>query len=107
MPQRNSSGNNRSAQIGTVLLTVGILLLLTNLGLAAASLPHFLANLGVEALGAPAAAALAVLKFFRTLAFHPAALLPFVCGILVVFFAFAGILSGLVLLRCKRAVENV
>lgn len=107
MPQRNSSGSNRRAQIGTVLLTVGILLMLTNLSLAVASLPHFLASLGVEALGAPAAAALVILKFFRTLAFHPAALLPFVYGILVVFFALAGILSGLVMLRSKRTVENV
>jgi hypothetical protein len=107
MPQRKSSGSNRRAQLGTVLLTVGILLMLTNMGLAVASLLHFLGNLGVEALGAPAAAALAILKFFRTLAFHPAALLPFVYGILVVFFALAGILSGLVLLRGKRAVENV
>ena len=100
------SGRNRRAQIGTVLLIVGILLILTNLGLVAAGLPHFLASLGVEALGAPAAAALALLKFFRTLAFHPTALLPSVCGILVVFFALAGILSGLMLLRRRRTVEN-
>jgi hypothetical protein len=107
MPQRNSSGSNRRAQLGIVLLTLGILLMLTNLGFVVASLPHLLANLGVEALGVPAAAALAILKFFQTLAFHPAALLPFVYGILVVVFALAGILSGLVLLRSKRTVENV
>jgi hypothetical protein len=106
MALHRKSGRNRRAQIGAVLLIVGILLMLTNLGLVAASLPHFLASLGVEALGAPAAAALALLKFFRTLAFHPTALLPFVCGILVVFFALAGILSGLMLLRRRRTVEN-
>jgi hypothetical protein len=105
MAQRNNSGRNRRAQLGTALVAVGILLLLTNLGLAATNLPHLLASLGVEALGAPVAAALAMLKFFRALAFHPAALLPFVYAILVVFFALAGILSGLMLLR-KRNVEN-
>jgi hypothetical protein len=92
--------------MGTTLLTLGILLMLSNVGLVAANLPHFLASLGVEALGAPAAAALAVLKFFGTIAFHPAALLPFVCGILVLFLALAGILSGLILLRRNRTVEN-
>jgi len=106
MVLNGKSGRNRRAQIGTVLLTVGILLMLTNLGLVAASLPHLLASLGVEALGAPAAATLALLKFLRTLAFHPAALLPIVCGILVVFFALAGILSGLMLLRRRRTVES-
>jgi hypothetical protein len=79
--------------------------MLTNLGLAAANFPHFLASLGLEALGTPTAAALAVLKFFRALAFHPAALLPIGYAILVVFFALAGILSGLMLLH-KRNVES-
>jgi hypothetical protein len=105
MAQRNNSGHNRRAQLGTALLAVGILLMLTNLGLVAANFPHFLASLGLEALGAPTAAALAVLKFFRALAFHPAALLPIVYAILVVFFALAGILSGLMLLH-KRNVES-
>ena len=75
------------------------------MGLGAASLPHLLATLGIDALGAPAAVTLAILKLLRTIAFHPAALLPFAYGILVLFFALAGILSGLMLLR-KRTVEN-
>ena len=105
---RNNERNNRRnfrARVGAVLLTVGILLMAANLGLAVAGLPQFLRSLGIEALGVPAAAALAILKFFRTIAFHPAALLPFAYGILVLFFALAGILSGLMLLR-KRSVEN-
>jgi hypothetical protein len=106
MAQGNNSSRSRSAQIGTVILTAGILLLVTNLGLAAAHLPHFLTSLGVQALGAPAAAALAILKFFRALAFHPAALLPCVYGILVLFVALAGILSGLILRHRNRSVEN-
>jgi hypothetical protein len=105
MAQQHNSGGNRRAQIGIVLLTVGTLLMVTHMGLVAANLPHFLASLGIEALGAPAAAALALLKFLQAVAFHPAALLPFVYGILVVSFALAGILSGLMLLR-KRTVEN-
>jgi hypothetical protein len=106
MAQHNNSGGKRRAQMGTVLVTVGVLLMLANLGLLAASLPQFLASLGVEALGAPAAVALALLKFLRAVAFHPVALLPFGYGILVVFFAFAGILTGLMLLLRKRTVEN-
>jgi hypothetical protein len=113
MPYRNADGRNNErdngrnfrARVGAVLLTVGILLMVGNLGLAVAGLPQFLRSVGIEALGVPAAAALAILKFFRTIAFHPAALLPFACGILVLFFALAGILSGLMLLR-KRSVEN-
>src|SRR5580692_3527566 len=113
MPHRNADGRNNErnnrrnfrARVGAVLLTVGILLMAANLGLAVAGLPQFLRSLGIEALGVPAAAALAILKFFRTIAFHPAALLPFAYGILVLFFALAGILSGLMLLR-KRTVEN-
>jgi hypothetical protein len=105
MAQRNNSGRNRGAQAGTVFLTLGVLLLLTDAGLVAASLPHLLTTIGIDALGAPAAVALALLKFFRTIAFHPAALLPFAYGILVSFLALAGILSGLILLR-KGTVEN-
>ena len=72
-----------------------------------ATIHHITPNLAKlhAKLEADAAAALAILKFFRTLAFHPAALLPFACGILVLFFALAGILSGLMLLR-RRTVEN-
>jgi hypothetical protein len=106
MAQHNSSDRNRRAQIGTAFLAVGMLLLLSNVGLAAASLPHLLASLGVESMGVPAAAALAIFKFFRTLAFHPVALLPFVYGILVLFVALAGILSGLILRLRNRSVEN-
>jgi hypothetical protein len=105
MAHRNVHGRNLRARAGAVLLTVGILLMVGNLGLAVAGFPHFLQSLGIDALGVPAAAALAILKFFRTIAFHPAALLPFAYGILVLFFALAGTLSGLMLLR-KRSVEN-
>ena len=105
MVEHKNSGRNRRAQVGVALLTIGFLLMFANIGVLAAGLPHFLASLGIEAIGAPAAAALALLKFFRTIAFHPAALLPFVYGILVLFFALAGILSGLMLLR-RRSVEN-
>jgi hypothetical protein len=103
MVEHTNSGRNRRAQAGVALLTIGFLF--ANIGVLAAGFPHFPESLGIEALGLPAAAALAILKFFRTLAFHPAALLPFACGILVLFFALAGILSGLMLLR-RRTAEN-
>jgi hypothetical protein len=105
MARQDKSGSNRRAQVGAALLAVGILLLITHLGILAAHLPHLLASLGIDALGAPAAAALAILKFLRTLAFHPAALFPFVCGILVLLIALVGIVSGLMLLG-KRSVES-
>jgi hypothetical protein len=105
MLEHKNSGRSRRAQAGIALLTIGFLLMFANMGVLAAGFPHFLANLGMEALGAPAALALALLKFLRTIAFHPAALLPFAYGILVLFFALAGILSGFMLLR-RRTVEN-
>ncbi len=109
MVERNNRGRNRrtnrKVQTGTAFLTVGTLLMLGNLGVAAVGLPHFLSSLGIDAVGTPAAASLAILRFLRTIAFHPAALLPFAYGILVLFFALAGILAGLLLLR-NRSVEN-
>ena len=88
-------GRNRRAAVGTGLLLVGFLLLFGKLGLIAAQVPQFLASTGVDAMGIPAALSLSLLKVFRAIAFHPAALLPLVCGILVLFFALLGIVSGL------------
>jgi uncharacterized membrane protein len=105
MAQIKNSIPSRKARTGAVLLIVGAGLMFAKLGLIAAYLPRFLATLGIDALGAPAAAGLAILRFFRALAFHPAALLPVVCAILVLFFAMLSILSGLMLLR-KRSTEN-
>jgi hypothetical protein len=72
----------------------------------AATLPRLLANISIEVLGAPAAAALVLLRFLRAAAFHPSALLPLACGILVLFFALAGILAGLLLLY-SRPIEHL
>jgi hypothetical protein len=102
---QGARGRNRRAVMGTALLLLGFLLLFGKLGLLAAQLPQFLASTGADAMGVPAAMSLALLKVFRTLAFHPAALLPLVCGILVLSFALLGIASGLILLR-KRTVET-
>jgi hypothetical protein len=112
LAQRNDSTRslgatrNLKTKAGKLLVGLGSLLLFTNLSLLAAGLPHFLANLGIEALGARAALALAVLKFLQAIAFHPDALLPLAYGILVLFIALAGILCGLMLLRRRRTVEN-
>jgi hypothetical protein len=83
----------------------GFLLLFGKLGLLAAQLPQFLASTGADAMGVPVALSLSLLKLFRAIAFHPSALLPLVCGILVLSFALIGIFSGLLLLR-KRTVET-
>jgi hypothetical protein len=98
-------GRNRRALVGTALLLLGFLLLFGKLGLLAAQLPQFLASTGADAMGIPAALSLSLLKVFRAIAFHPAALLPLVCGILVLFFALLGIASGLILLH-RRTVET-
>jgi hypothetical protein len=96
---------SRHFRVGRTLLLTGTILMLTGTAAAAATLPRLVANISVEVLGAPAAAALVLLRFLRTIAFHPSALLPYACGILVLFFALAGILAGLLLLR-NRTVEK-
>ena len=75
MAHRNADGRNLRARVGAVLLTVGILLMVGNLGLAAAGLPQFLQSLGIEALGLSSCRCFMMLKFFHTIAFRrPAAL---------------------------------
>src|SRR5258707_11386735 len=100
----NFSWNGRK-QMGLALIALGSVLLFGKLGLIAANLPQFLASMGADALGAPAALGLGFLGLCRAIAFHPAALLPLVCGILVLSFALTGILSGVILLR-RRTVET-
>jgi len=105
MAQAKKAARNGRAQAGIVLTTLGFLLLFGKLGLIAAQLPQLMASLKIEALGVPTALSLCLLRLFRTIAFHPAALFPLVCGILVLSFALVGILSGLILLR-KGSVET-
>lgn len=105
MQGANPKDRNRRALAGTVLLLLGFVLMFVKLGLIAAQLPQFLATSGADAMGVPAALSLSLAKLFRTLAFHPSALLPLVCGILVLSFALLGIFSGLILLR-RRTVET-
>ena len=92
-------------QMGLALIGLGSVLLFGKLGVIAASLPRFLASIGADAMGAPAALGLSLLRVCRAMAFHPAALLPLVCGILVLSFALTGILLGVILLR-KRTLET-
>jgi hypothetical protein len=68
---------------------------------------NFFSGIDAQTIGAPAAAALALLDFARNAVFDPSALLPFAGGILILFLAFAGVFSGLLLLRDRtRTVEN-
>ena len=98
-----TTNRNRRTQIGLALIALGTILILANVGVVA----NFFASLDAQAIGAPAAAALAFLHVARDAAFNPAALLPFAYGILVLFLAFAGVFFGLILLRDRtRAVEN-
>jgi hypothetical protein len=100
----NSSWNGRK-HMGLALIALGSMLLFGKLGVIAANLPQFLSSLGVDALGAPAALWLSLFRLFRAIAFHPAALLPMIHGILVLSFALTGILFG-VLLLSKRTLET-
>ena len=96
---------NGRKQMGLALIALGSVLLFGKLGVIAASLPRFLASIGADAMGAPAALGLSLLRLCRAMAFHPAALLPLVCGILVLSFALMGILFGVLLLR-ERTLER-
>jgi hypothetical protein len=90
-------------QIGLALIALGTVMILANVSVVA----NFFANVDSQTIGAPAAAALAILEFLHNAVFNPAALLPFAAGILILFLAFAGVFSGLILLRDRtRAVEN-
>jgi hypothetical protein len=100
---QTTTNRNRKTQIGLALIALGTVLILANVGVVA----NFVATLDAQAIGAPAAAALAILRFLHEAAFNPAALLPFGYGILILFLAFAGVFFGLILLRDRtRAVEN-
>ena len=105
MAQSTYSSRNGRKQMGLALIVLGSVLLFGKLGIIAANLPQFLASIGADAMGAPAALGLSLLRLCRAIAFHPAALLPLVCGILVLSFALTGILLGVLLLR-KRTVET-
>jgi hypothetical protein len=105
MAQSTYSSRNGRKQMGLALIVLGSVLLFGKLGIIAANLPQFLASIGADAMGAPAALGLSLLRLCRAIAFHPAALLPLVCGILVLSFALMGILLGVLLLR-KRTLET-
>ena len=90
-------------QIGLALIALGTVMILANVSVVA----NFFSSIDSQTIGAPAAAALAVLQFMHNAVFNPSALLPFAAGILILFLAFAGVFSGLILLRDRtRAVEN-
>jgi hypothetical protein len=90
-------------QIGLALIALGTVMILANVSVVA----NFFSSIDSQTIGAPAAAALAVLQFMHNAVFNPSALLPFAAGILILFLAFAGVFLGLILLRDRtRAVEN-
>ena len=97
------ANRTRRTHVGLALIALGSVMILANVSVIAS----FFANLDAQTIGAPAAAALAVLEFARSAVFDPTALLPFAAGILILFLAFAGVFFGLLLLRNRtRAVEN-
>ena len=97
------ANHTRKTHIGLALIALGTVMIFANVGVVAG----FFSNIDAQTIGAPAAAALALLDFARNAVFNPSALLPFAGGILILFLAFAGVFSGLLLLRDRtRTVEN-
>ena len=97
------ANRTRKTHIGLALIALGSVMILANVTVVA----NFFSGIDTQTIGAPAAAALAFLDFARNAVFNPSALLPFAGGILILFLAFAGVLSGLLLLRDRtRTVEN-
>jgi hypothetical protein len=97
------ANRTRKTHIGLALIALGSVMILANVTVVA----NFFSGIDAQTIGAPAAAALALLDFARNAVFDPSALLPFAGGILILFLAFAGVFSGLLLLRDRtRTVEN-
>jgi hypothetical protein len=97
------ANRTRKTHIGLALIALGTVMILANVSVVA----NFFDGLESQNIGAPAAATLAILDFARNVVFDPATLLPFAGGILILFLAFAGVVSGLTLLRDRtRTVEN-
>jgi hypothetical protein len=105
MPQRQILNRNPRARAGAALLGLGTLMMLGNVSWIAVRLTQLLASFGADTVGLPVATSQTLLKLSRTVAFNPAALGSFGLGILILFFAIAGIVSGLILLLRKRTVE--
>jgi hypothetical protein len=103
MPERQMQNRNPRARAGAALLGLGTLMMLGNVSWIAVRLTQLLASFGADTVGLPVAASQTLLKLFRTVAFNPAALSSFGLGILILFLALVGIVSGLMLLR-KRNV---
>jgi hypothetical protein len=97
------TNRTRKTHIGLALIVLGTVLIFANVSVMA----NFFSGIEAQTIGAPAAAALTILDFARNAVFDPGALLPFAGGILVLFLAFGGVFSGLLLLRNRtRTVEN-
>jgi hypothetical protein len=100
---QSTANRTRKTHIGLALIALGSVMILANVSVVA----NFFSGLEGQTIGTPAAAALAILDFARNAVFDPSALLPFAGGILILFLAFAGVFSGLLLLRDRtRTVEN-
>jgi hypothetical protein len=105
MRRRQTLNRTPRAMAGATLLSLGTLLMLGHVSWIAIRLAQLLTSFGADTVGLPVAASQTLLKLFRIAAFDPSALCMFGLGILVLFFALVGILSGLMLLR-RRTVET-
>jgi hypothetical protein len=97
------ANRTHKTHIGLALIALGTVMIFANVTVVA----NFFSGIDAQTIGAPAAAALAFLDFARNAVFDPGALLPFAAGILILFLAFAGVLSGLLLLRDRARTSTV
>jgi hypothetical protein len=105
MPGRENSNRNLRTRAGVILLGLGGLLMLANVGWIAVQVERFAASLGFGAFDSHTALALGLLRLLRTIAFDRAAMFSVFGDVLILCFALAGMLAGLTLLR-KRTVET-
>ena len=105
MPPRKVANRNPKPWAGVILLTLGTILMLAQVGWIAVRLERLAGSFQSEALDVSAALSLTALKLLQTVAFDHAAATCVAAGLLVSCMALASILAGLMLLR-KRIAET-
>ena len=105
MPVREGGNRNPRPWAGVILLALGTMLMLAQVGWVAIRLEHLASSFQSGAMDVYAALSLAVLKLLQTVAFGHTAATCVAVGLLVSCMALASILAGLMLLR-KRIAET-
>jgi hypothetical protein len=105
MPVGKGGNRNPRRWAGVILLALGTMLMLAQVGWVAVRVEHLASSFQSGAMDVYAALSLTVLSLLQTVAFGHAAATRLAVGLLVSCMALAGILAGLMLLR-KRIAET-